>query len=121
MMNNKRCSGQQAKTLFRRSPGLTFMFGSLPGEGQPRLERPREGRSRQATKLSDLRETQAQTLQETETTDNITDKIVQKILRRLVEKFRENGKKPINYFEFVLHPTDFGASVENVSLYSSFR
>merc|ERR1712168_1038889 len=79
-----------------------------------RLERPREGRSRQATKLSDLRETQAQTLKETETTDNITDRIVQKILRRLVEKFKENGKKPINFFEFVLHPTDFGASVENM-------
>jgi len=106
--------GQQAKSLFRRSPGLTFMFGALPSEPQPRLEKTREVKARQATKFSELRETEAEALQETETTDNMTDRIVQKILRRLVERFRENGRKPINYFQFVLHPTDFGASVENM-------
>ena len=91
------------------------MFGALPSEHQPRLEKTREVKARQATKFSELRETEAETLRETETTDNMTDRIVQKILRRLVERFRENGRKPINYFQFVLHPNDFGASVENVS------
>ena len=99
--------------MFRRSPHLTFMYGAL-SEQNSSQKISRERRSRQTTKLSDLKETRAQTLQEAETADNITDRIVQKILRRLVEKFKENGKKPINYYEFVLHPTDFGASVENM-------
>jgi len=107
--------GEQAKALFRRAPSLSFMYGALsaiPPEAKD--GKTKEKRSRQATKISDLKETQTQTMKETETEDNITDRIVQKVFKVLVEKFKENGKKPINFFKFVLHPTNFGRSVENM-------
>jgi len=104
--------GQQAKSMFRRSPSLNFMYGALSAvEPQAGEERLRERRGRQKT---ELRETEALTLQQTETEENITDRIVQRVFKRLVEIFRENEKKPVNYFEFVLHPTNFGKSVENM-------
>ena len=101
--------------MFRRVPSLTFMFGALSAiPPPPKEEKSRERKARQATKVSDLKETQAMTLQETETSDNLTDKIVEKIYKELVLKWKENGKMPINYFQFVLHPEDFGKSVENM-------
>jgi len=107
--------GEQAKAMFRRAPSLTFMFGALSAiPPPPKEEKSRERKARQATKVSDLKETQAMTLQETETSDNLTDKIVEKIYKELVLKWKENGKMPINYFQFVLHPEDFGKSVENM-------
>ena len=102
--------------MFRRSPYLsTSMHGALTTiPPAPNVEKPKEKRARQATKVSDLKETQAETLEEAETSDNITDKIVGNVYKVLVEKFKENGRKPINFFKFVLHPTSFGKSIENM-------
>lgn len=107
--------GEQAKAMFRRSPSLDFMFGALSAiPPQPKDEKSKERKARQATKVSDLKETQALILQETETSDNLTDRIVQKIYKQLVMEWKNNGKKPINFFKFVLHPDNFGTSIENM-------
>ena len=91
------------------------MYGALSAiPPEPKVEKPREKKARQATKVSDLKETQTQTLEEAETSDNITDKIVLNVYKTLVEKFKENGRKPINFFKFALHPNKFGASIENM-------
>ena len=104
--------GRQTKSMFRRSPPLTAMYGAL--SAHPVQKAAKEKRTRQATKFSELKETQTDTVEVTETEANITDKVVQKIFRVLVEKFKENGKKPINFFAFVLDPSSFGASIENL-------
>lgn len=108
--------GEQAKLLFRRSPYLpSSMYGALSTiPPEPKVEKPKEKKARQATKVSDLKETQTVTLEEAETSDNITDRIVQNVYKVLVEKFRENGRKPINFFKFVLHPLNFGTTIENL-------
>ena len=36
------------------------------------------------------------------------------VFRCLVTKFKEAGKKPVNYFKFVLNPDCFGTSIENM-------
>ena len=102
--------------MFRRSPYLsTSMHGALTTiPPAPKVEKPKEKRARQATKVSDLKETQAETLEEAETSDNITDRIVLNVYKCLVQKFKENERKPINFFKFVLHPSSFGASIENM-------
>ena len=104
--------GQQAKSMFRRSPPLTALYGALATN--PVQVAAKEKSTRQTTKVSELKETQVDTLGLTETETNITDRIVQKVFRVLVEKFKENGKKPINFFAFVLDPSSFGASIENM-------
>ena len=104
--------GQQAKTMFRRSPALSTMFGALNADHPEQATK--ERKVRQATKFSELKETQADIVEETEMEINITDRIVQKVFKVLVEKFKENEKKPINFYVFVLDPLSFGASVENM-------
>ena len=108
--------GQQAKVMFRRSPYLpSYIYGALSTiPPEPKVEKTREKKARQATKVSDLKETQTVTLEEAETSDNITDKIVSNVYKVLVQKFKENERKPINFFKFVLHPSSFGASIENM-------
>ena len=85
--------------MFRRSPSLSFMYGALSAVPLlPTERKTKERKARQATKISELKETQAQTLEEPETSDNITDQIVTKIFKQLLVKWKENDKKPINYF-----------------------
>ena len=85
--------------MFRRSPSLSFMYGALSAVPLlPAERKTKERKARQATKISELKETQAQTLEEPETSDNITDQIVTKIFKQLLVKWKENDKKPINYF-----------------------
>ena len=57
--------GQQAKGFFRRSPALTYMYGALDTTPPPPKEKkPKEPKSRQATKVADLKETTATVLAE---------------------------------------------------------
>ena len=107
--------GQQAKVFFRRSPALTYMYGALDTTPPPPKEKkPKEPKSRQATKVADLKETTSTVLAEAEKSENQTEQMVTHVFRCLVTKFKEAGKKPVNYFKFVLNPDCFGTSIENM-------
>ena len=107
--------GQQVKSMFRRTPALTYMFGALDTvEPEPRLRKPRETKTRQATKTSELKETQAVVGSESEQNVNQTDVIVLHVMKQLVRRFKANNRQPINYFKFVIDPKSFGKSVENM-------
>jgi len=107
--------GQQAKVFFRRSPALTYMYGALDTTPPPPKEKKtKEPKSRQATKVADLKETTATVLAEAEKSENQTEQMVTHVFRCLVTKFKEAGKKPVNYFKFVLNPDCFGTSIENM-------
>lgn len=41
------------------------------------------------------------------------------VLQTLNKYYRENGNKPVSFYKFVLHPTNFTISVENI-FYISF-
>ena len=64
--------------------------------------------------MADLKETTATMLAEGEKPENQTGQMVMHVFRCLVSKFREMGRSPINYFRFVLDPTCFGTSIENM-------
>ena len=36
------------------------------------------------------------------------------VMTNVFTKFKEAGKKPVNYFKFVLNPDCFGTSIENM-------
>ena len=98
-----------------RSPTLTYMFGALDSvPPQPKERKQRETKARQATRVKELKETQAAVVTDTQTSANQTDVIVTHVFKCLVLKFRENNNQPINYFEFVINPQCFGTSVENM-------
>jgi len=107
--------GEQVKTMFRRTPPLTFMFGSLDtSPPEPKEKKQREMKAKQATKLSQLKETQAAVMTETEKSVSQTDQMVSHVFKCLVLKWKENDKRPLNYFKFVINPKCFGTSVENI-------
>mgnify|MGYP002051084255 CR=1 FL=1 len=68
--------------------------------------------------MADLKETTATMLAEGEKPENQTGQMVMHVFRCLVSKFRKMGRSPINYFRFVLGPTCFGTSIENMFLVS---
>jgi len=108
--------GLTIKSMFRRSPALTYMFGALDTvEPEPKVKKPRETKSgQQATRMSDLKETQAAVVTENEQNLNQTDVMVVHTMGCLVDKFRENNRQPINYWLFVVNPECFGTTVENI-------
>lgn len=107
--------GKNIKPYFQRSPTLSYMFGALDVVAPPPKERKqRETKARQATKVKELKETQAAVVTDTQTSANQTDVIVTHVFRSLVRKFKENQQQPINYFKFVINPKCFGTSVENM-------
>ena len=50
---------QQAKVFFKRSPFLTCMYGVLDTTPPPPKEKAKDPKSRQATKVADLKKTTA--------------------------------------------------------------
>jgi len=108
--------GKQVKGMFRRSPGLTYMYGALDTTPLPPKERKAaEGRTARqaATKVKDLVATQATELQQAETS-NQTEQMVTHVLKSLVSCWKEADKTPINLFKFIINPSCFGSTVENI-------
>ena len=64
--------------------------------------------------MEDLKETTATLLAEGEKSENQTGQMVMHVFRCLVATFREMGRSPSNCFRFVLDPTCFGTSIENM-------
>ena len=102
--------GRRVAVLFRRSPALTYMYGALPTDpaSAPLVERKTRRARQERGELVATQEEAATTGEGGEQ----TDVKVKQVYRRLVEQWRGNGKRPIDYFRFVLDPTCFGATVE---------
>jgi len=105
--------GKQAKTMFRRSPYLTYMFGALDNAPPPPKER-KAREARTATKYKDLVATQETVLEQAEKSENQTEQLVTDTLKTLIQSWKDNNKKPVNFFSFVIDPECFGNTVENM-------
>lgn len=59
--------------------------------------------------------TQPEKVRETERHDEESvEQTVQRIFSVLLQAYKRNNRKAINYFHFVLHPTSFSSTVENI-------
>ena len=107
--------GKNVRPFFQRSPVLSYMYGALDVvPPKPKERKQRETKARQATRVKELKETQAAVVTDTQTSANQTDVIVTHVFKALVTKWRENQQQPLNYFKFVINPECFGTSVENM-------
>ena len=106
--------GRKLKPQVHRSPALTFMHGAL-ATSDPGPKEVKERRKPKPNLSSALRETVTVTRTAgREDSSTTTEELVVAALRSLVRAFRDNGDQPVDYFLFVLHPTSFAASVENM-------
>lgn len=105
--------GQATKTLFARGPSLHYINGAL---AETKVEKKGQAVKQKRVVQKDhiVQVTKSTELRETEKSDNLTEAMVQAAFGSLVTHFKANGKRPINYFEFVIDPESFGATVENV-------
>lgn len=98
--------------MFKRSPPMSYMYGSFKPTELPRKE-PKERVRRQAHKaVGEKKEPEKVT--NVTATDEGNDKAVQHLKKILKNKFKENGNQPIDFFKFVLDPTSFHRTVENI-------
>ena len=106
--------GRKLKPQVHRSPALTFMHGAL-ATSDPGPKEVKERRKPKPNLSSALRETVTVTRTAgREDSSTTTEELVVAALRSLVRAFRDNGDQPVDYLPFVLHPTSFAASVENM-------
>ena len=104
--------GKRLSNKFKRSPSFSVILGALDTEAPEEKEkrrtarRPVAERQRAVTKTAIVEKSQAD--------GQMTDKLVASTREILNKEYKSNGKKPVNYFEFVIDPESFGNTVENM-------
>jgi len=107
--------GKQFKSLFRRSPPLTYLYGALDTSTPPPVvAKERRVQAGGQTAVRDLVETISSQVREVERSEDLTEELVTKVFKSLVVKYKRAKRRPIDYFTFVLDPDSFGTSIENM-------
>ncbi|XP_031660770.1 non-structural maintenance of chromosomes element 4 homolog A [Oncorhynchus kisutch] len=102
----------RAQRCFRTAPSFHYMMGSFLAELPPprqRVERQRKVPGREAKRIMP---TQLRRMEESH--QEATEKEVERILGYLQGYFNDDPTSPISYYEFVIDPTSFSRSVENI-------
>jgi len=108
--------GEQVKYAFRRSPPLTFLYGSVdtaPAQVKVKEHKDQPTKSRRACRERDLVETISSEVSVMKRSENQTEELVCQVYKRLVERYLVE-RLPIDYFRFVIDPDSFGCSIENM-------
>jgi len=126
--------GYKVQSIVNTTPYLHYMLGSIREEHLRPENNSQELKSsqivqktRRANNRNDERRptTEAKVLDFNDknsannTAESRTDVLVESTYSQLVKAYLSANKEPICYFSFVLDPTNFGATVENM-FYSSF-
>ncbi|KAI4495728.1 hypothetical protein M0802_008351 [Mischocyttarus mexicanus] len=99
--------------FFKRVPEYTFLLGSLrPLEKKEVVCRKLEANKAQAVMKSP--ENVVVTNKDEKSVEETVDKI-----RKFIKYYCKNNQKPLDFFSLILHPNDFGKTIENM-LYVSF-
>jgi len=105
--------GENFSRYFKRTPGFTFILGAIDTEaGEEKTRRQREkkvvrDRIVAPTKTAIIERSQAADGQK-------TAKLVDSTMQFLEKEYKKNGRKPVNYFKFLIDPASFGNTVENM-------
>ena len=102
--------GKKFSDKFARVPAFTFILGAIDTEvGEVKKRKPREKRPEREravpTKTAIVSRSQADGQQR-------TSKLVESTKKILEKQYKQNNKKPVDYFKFVIDPDSFGKTVE---------
>merc|ERR1712029_289582 len=103
--------GQKLNPKFRRSPSFSLILGTLDTEVE---DKPRKQRERRAAHRERVAPTKTTIVERSQADGQMTDKLVTSTRKILDQQYRQNSKKPVNYFKFVIDPDSFGNTVENM-------
>ncbi|CAL1543895.1 unnamed protein product [Lymnaea stagnalis] len=112
--------GKAVHPFFRRTPVLKFMYGSFD-RGEVVVKPIRQQREKLKETDDNQKASKPIQLSSFEETDRgeLTTAQVEHLLSTLWNVYEKNDEAPICFFEFVVHPTSFGQTVENI-FYTSF-
>ena len=99
--------GQKLNPKFRRSPSFSLILGTLDTEVE---DKPRKQRERRAAQQRQIAPTKTAIVEKSQADGQMTDKLVTSTRKILEQTYRNGGKKPVNYFKFVIDPESFGRS-----------
>ena len=107
--------GGLVKVMFQRSPALIFLYGSL--SSQPRPDEGKEARSR-AVRQRDtgaLKETCAKVVgKDNATAEEGTEVLCRRVFGSLCSHYKDQGRRPLDYFQFIVDPKSFSKTIENM-------
>ena len=104
--------GEKLSGNFRRTPTFTFVLGAIDTEAGE--NKPSKAREPKANKNRALAPTKTAIVEKSQANEQKTDRLVNSTREILRQVYRQNGKKPVSYFEFVIDPNSFGNTVENM-------
>ena len=105
--------GEKFSKHFKRTPAFTFILGAIDTEvGEEKTRRQRE---KKVVKSRTVAPTKTAIIERSQAADGQkTAKLVESTMQFLEREFKQNGKKPVNYFKFLIDPESFGNTVENM-------
>lgn len=107
--------GREFTHCFKTAPGLTFLLGSFPVSErcEAAVKKPR-----QSKKADDKEGAATQTIDNVddipETGAALTELYVKSTYKQLLDAYECNDRCAVPYFEFIIHPSSFTQSVENI-------
>jgi len=104
--------GQRLNCKFRRTPSFSFILGAIDTEAGE--DKPARQRERRVDRQRTMAPTKTAIVERSQADGQMTDKLVTSTKRILEQHYKQNGKKPVNYFRFVIDPHSFGNTVENM-------
>jgi len=105
--------GEKLSLKFRRTPTMTFVLGAIDTEPPESADRPAK-QKKMKTEYREKVATKTVIHEKSQANEQKTDKLVNSTRKLLELAYRQNGKKPVSYFEFVIDPESFGNTVENM-------
>lgn len=105
--------GEQMAKKFRRAPTFSFISEAINTEAP---DRPKDKEKKQKRAVTDREKvvTKTSIIEKNQVTEQKTDRLVNSTRKILEKAYKENGKKAVGYFEFVIDPESFGNTVENM-------
>ena len=104
--------GEKLSTNFKRTPTFTFVLGAIDTEAGE--DKPSKAREPKVNKNRAMAPTKTAIVEKSQANEQKTDRLVNSTRKILEQVYRQKGKKPVSYFEFVIDPESFGNTVENM-------
>ncbi len=104
--------GEKFSCKFKRTPVFTFILGAVDTEAAE--DKTRKQRERKVGRQRNLVPTKTAIVERSQADGQRTSKLVEATKKMLIEEYKQQGRKPVNYFKFVIDPESFGNTVENM-------
>jgi len=104
--------GEKLSVNFKRTPTFTFVLGAIDTEAAE--NKPAKAREPKDHRKRAQAPTKTAIVEKSQANEQKTDRLVNSTRKILEQVYKQKGKKPVSYFEFVIDPESFGNTVENM-------